>query len=84
MAKKNETTEEVVEPKVDAEQTEAPEVKEEPKKEAPKAKSVKELADEVERGMHGTGRERMVNLGDQYDKVQREVNQRHIKATRFK
>jgi hypothetical protein len=39
-------------------------------------KSIEQLADEVMVGMHGSGRERMIVLGDQYEKVQKEVNRR--------
>lgn len=42
----------------------------------PAGKSIEQLADEVERGVHGSGRERMIVLGDNYEAVQREVNLR--------
>lgn len=45
----------------------------------PKAKPIKtisQLADEVNKGAHGSGRERMVSLGVNYTKVQAEVNKR--------
>ncbi len=38
-------------------------------------KSIEELVAEVVRGAHGTGRERMLSLGDKYEAVQHEVNQ---------
>jgi hypothetical protein len=38
-------------------------------------KSIKQLVGEVVRGVHGTGRERMLSLGEQYEAVQHEVNQ---------
>ena len=37
---------------------------------------IQRLADEVENGMHGSGRERMILLGDDYGKVQAEVTRR--------
>jgi hypothetical protein len=39
------------------------------------AKSVEQLVAEVLNGVHGTGRERMLSLGDMYEAVQHEVNQ---------
>jgi len=49
-------------------------------KPAPKAKppvkSIATLVDEVNRGVHGSGRERMLSLGNRYTEVQREVNRR--------
>lgn len=52
----------------------------EAKKETPKSKketkkSIDQLVKEVIGGAHGTGRERMMSLGDQYEEVQHEVNQ---------
>jgi hypothetical protein len=47
---------------------EKPEVK---KKESP----IEQLVKEVIKGKHGTGRERMLSLGDDYEAVQHEVNQ---------
>ena len=46
--------------------------------EAPEAeeKTVEQLADEVDRGVHGSGRERMIVLGSRYEEVQAEVNRR--------
>ena len=44
-------------------------------KAAPKGKSINELVKEVIGGAHGTGRERMLSLGNQYEAVQHEVNQ---------
>jgi len=38
-------------------------------------KSIEQLVSEVVRGAHGTGRERMLSLGDKYEVVQHEVNQ---------
>lgn len=38
-------------------------------------KSIEQLVAEVVRGAHGTGRERMLSLGDKYEVVQHEVNQ---------
>lgn len=38
-------------------------------------KTIKQLVEEVVKGAHGTGRERMLSLGDQYEAVQHEVNQ---------
>jgi hypothetical protein len=40
-----------------------------------KSKSVEELVKEVIVGLHGSGRERMLSLGDDYEAVQHEVNQ---------
>lgn len=40
----------------------------------PAAKTIEQLAQEVIRGMHGSGRERMISLGNQYAAVQKEVN----------
>ena len=37
---------------------------------------IRELADEVEQGVHGSGRERMITLGEDYAKVQAEVTRR--------
>lgn len=63
----------------------APEVPEDDEKEKEKAKSKKltkkeeefeRLVEETIRGVHGSGRERMLSLGDQYFKVQQEVNDR--------
>lgn len=42
----------------------------------PAAKSISQLADEVMRGVHGSGRERMLSLGTNYAAVQMEVNRR--------
>lgn len=42
----------------------------------PAVKTINQLADEVIRGLHGSGRERMISLGNQYVKVQQEVNRR--------
>jgi hypothetical protein len=39
------------------------------------SKTIEKLVEEVIRGAHGTGRERMLSLGDQYEAVQHEVNQ---------
>lgn len=39
-------------------------------------KTVEQLADEVARGMHGSGRERMISLGRRYVEVQQELNRR--------
>lgn len=39
-------------------------------------KTVNQLADEVDRGLHGSGRERMISLGSRYAEVQKEVNRR--------
>lgn len=39
-------------------------------------KSVNQLADEVLRGLHGSGDTRKKNLGNMYDKVQAEINRR--------
>ena len=55
---------------------------EEPKETIKNEKSVEELADEVERGVHGSGRERMLVLGDRYEEVQSEVNLRFRKASK--
>lgn len=40
------------------------------------AKTIDQLADEVLKGKHGSGRERMISLGVNYAKVQTEVNRR--------
>lgn len=42
----------------------------------PKGKTIAQLADEVLAGLHGSGRERKLSLGDKYDAVQREINKR--------
>lgn len=39
-------------------------------------KTISQLAEEVIRGLHGSGRERMISLGDKYVAVQQEVNKR--------
>lgn len=41
---------------------------------APVAKTIEQLAAEVIKGVHGSGRERMLSLGVNYTKVQAEVN----------
>lgn len=41
-----------------------------------KSKTIDQLADEVIRGLHGSGRERMLSLGANYAAVQMEVNRR--------
>lgn len=46
-------------------------------------KTIDQLADEVMRGAHGSGRERMISLGEKYFLVQQEVNKR-IKAAQHK
>ena len=58
-------------------------VKEEPKKKAvagsgKSVKSIEQLADEVMKGKHGSGRERMISLGSDYTAVQKEVHRRRI------
>lgn len=95
MAKKNETVEKVETPevKVAPEETVAPEVKvtadeseknveptEEPTAEE---KSIEQLADETERGTHGSGGDRMRNLGANYVKVQAEVNRRYKESIKL-
>lgn len=40
-------------------------------------KSIKELADEVEKGLHGNGADRMKSLGYNYEAVQNEINKRY-------
>lgn len=47
------------------------------KAEAPKVEEnhIDRLVKEVIVGLHGTGRERMLSLGDNYEAVQHEVNQ---------
>ena len=40
-------------------------------------KSVKQLADEVERGLHGNGEQRKKSLGSRYNEVQAEINRRY-------
>lgn len=52
------------------------EVTEVPKELAEQEERIQQLADEVERGAHGSGRERMLALGDDYGKVQQEVTRR--------
>lgn len=47
-----------------------------PKELAEQEERIQQLADEVERGAHGSGRERMLALGDDYGKVQQEVTRR--------
>jgi hypothetical protein len=59
---------------------EVEDVKEQPvkpvkKKEKSLIKSIEELVKEVIKGKHGSGRERMLSLGDDYEAVQHEVNQ---------
>jgi hypothetical protein len=44
-------------------------------KNAPKEKTIEQLVVEVIKGVHGSGRERMLSLGDKYEAVQHEVNQ---------
>ena len=39
-------------------------------------KTVTQLADEVARGVYGSGRERMISLGHRYAEVQKELNRR--------
>lgn len=51
-----------------------PNIPKQPKK---TSKTIKQLADEVERGLHGNGAERMKSLGYNYDKVQQEINRRY-------
>lgn len=41
-----------------------------------KVKTIEQLVEEVLVGMHGSGRERMISLGSQYEAVQQEVNRR--------
>lgn len=65
MAKKNEETN-VEETKVKA----TPDV----------TNNIPGLADECERGKHGTGRERFLSLGDHYEDVQAELRKRAVKA----
>lgn len=48
-----------------------------PKQPKNTSKTIKQLADEVERGLHGNGAERMKSLGTQYEKVQQEINRRY-------
>lgn len=38
-------------------------------------RTVKKLVEETLKGAYGTGRERMILLGDKYEKVQYEINQ---------
>lgn len=45
--------------------------------ERPHRKSVSELADEVDRGLHGDGDERKESLGDRYAEVQKEIERRY-------
>jgi hypothetical protein len=40
------------------------------------AKTISKLVDEVMKGAHGSGRERMIVLGEHYEAVQHEVNKR--------
>ena len=40
-------------------------------------KSVKQLADEVELGLHGDGEARKKSLGSRYNEVQAEINRRY-------
>lgn len=61
--KETQVEEVTVEPKVEV------------KKAAPKGASIDQLVKEVVKGLHGTGRERMLSLGDNYEAVQHEVNQ---------
>lgn len=46
-------------------------------------KTIDQLADEVMKGAHGSGRERMISLGEKYFLVQQEVNRR-VKAAQNK
>ncbi len=39
-------------------------------------KTISKLADETMKGLHGSGRDRMVSLGSNYDAVQKEINRR--------
>lgn len=43
----------------------------------PHVKSINELADEVEKGLHGNGAARKKSLGDRYSEVQKELNRRY-------
>lgn len=52
-----------------------PEVEETKVKNTDDEKSIEQLVSEVIIGAHGTGRERMLSLGDKYEVVQHEVNQ---------
>ncbi|WP_064468301.1 N-acetylmuramoyl-L-alanine amidase [Lederbergia galactosidilytica] len=42
----------------------------------PKSKSIDQLADEVIKGLHGSGAQRKNSLGSQYDAVQKRVNEK--------
>lgn len=42
----------------------------------PSTKTISQLADETMRGLHGSGRDRMISLGSNYEAVQKEVNRR--------
>lgn len=70
-------------PNVDGESTTTPDVSEE-KVEAKNKKLSKadaefnRLVEDTIRGVHGTGRERMISLGDQYVKVQQEIHRRSL------
>lgn len=43
---------------------------------------ISELADEVEQGLHGSGRERMIVLGADYAEVQQELTRRYRDSRR--
>lgn len=62
--------------KVEEKETNQVEKKEDKKNtRKPSKKTLKQLVKEVVGGAHGTGRERMLSLGDRYEEVQHEVNQ---------
>lgn len=62
-------------------EAETPEVETKLKEEvAPKTnKKISDLADQTSKGKHGTGRERMLALGENYEDVQAELRQRSIR-----
>lgn len=85
MAKKNEEVkdetvkiEQPITPTVEVapKEAEEPKEREATKEEVDETTKIQKLADEVERGAHGSGRERMLVLGADYVKVQAEVNRR--------
>lgn len=65
-----------VQPEEDTVSYEQPILEPVKKETAPTSKTINQLADEVMRGVHGSGRERMLSLGTKYVAVQAEVNRR--------
>lgn len=60
----------------DTEIKENPKNKKKNKKESFKEDQIELLVEETLNGLHGSGRERMISLGEHYAEVQKEVNNR--------